>query len=57
MVEIYLDSKVPLLLLSVPSDDIQRLSYRPLIMASIRYLGNLLQSHDGPEVNYETTRL
>jgi len=60
MVEIYLDS---LLLLSIPSDDIQRLSYRPLKW--LRFVtfticgarGDLLQSHNGPIVNYDTTSI
>jgi hypothetical protein len=61
MVDVYLlDSDNPLLLLSVPLDDIRRLSHRPLKW--LRYVvfticgarGHLLHSHNGPIVNYAT---
>jgi hypothetical protein len=63
MVEIYLDFNDPLLLLSIPSSDIQRLSYRPLKW--LRFVtfticgarGDLLRSHNGPIVDYETTSI
>jgi hypothetical protein len=62
MVNVYLlDSDAPLLLLSVPPGDIQRLSYRPLkwlrfVMFTIcGARGDLLMSHNGTIVNYETT--
>ncbi|KAF8499044.1 hypothetical protein F5888DRAFT_1633574 [Russula emetica] len=61
MVEIYLDFNEPLLLLSIPSSEIQRLSYRPLKW--LRFItsticgarGNLLWLHNGPIVDYKTT--
>jgi len=63
VVNIYLDSTVPHLLLSVPHSDIRRLSYRPLKW--LRFVtfticgarGDLLQSHDGPVVNYDSTSI
>ena len=63
MVDIYLDFDAPLLLLSIPSDDIQRLSYRPLkwlrfvTFAICGARGDLLQSHSGPIVDYEATNV
>ena len=63
MVEIYLESDQPLLLLSIPPDDIQRLSDAPLKW--LRFVtfticgarGHLLQSHEGPIVDYDATSI
>ena len=64
MVEIYLDlnSSSPLLLLSIPSSDVQRLSYRPLKWLRLVAFticgarGNLLQSPNGTIVDYNTIK-
>lgn len=62
MVEIYLTvpTEAPLLALSIPSSDIQRLSIKPLkwirftAFAMCGVQGDLLATLDGPVVDYDT---